>query len=86
MHNTERTQTALIRVWNDKYDLTYLTSLYKEKDHDVTMRFAKQQCRRWMNDEFGATASETENVNVKFLFSFTYDGILHNDYFRKGKL
>ena len=75
---------ALIRVWNDECDLTYVTSMYEEEDHEIVMQFAKNQCRRWMNDNFGIQLEESEDVNVEFLFDFVCDGILHNDYFKSN--
>jgi hypothetical protein len=75
-------KTAIVRVWNDKCDLTYLYSLYKESNHDEILEIAKYNCRRWMKDCFNIKPEDTEDVKVEFLFNFVTDGILHNDYFK----
>lgn len=78
-----RYDNALIRVFNEKYDLTYCYSLYREKDHGAIMEHAQNICQRWMCDKFGATLEEVKDVKTELLFRYVHDAILHNNYFQK---
>jgi hypothetical protein len=75
-------KSVVIRVWNDKCDLTYVNSMYDESRHDSMVMFARNQCRRWMYDEFNIPPEESEDVKVEILFDFTIDGIINNGYFK----
>jgi len=81
----------LIRVYNEKYDMTYIYNLldrdeYKNNDYGHVIEFAKNKCTRWMRDKFGATEEDLKDIQTEELFTYYHDAILHNDYFHNAPI
>lgn len=75
-------KNALIRVYNDKYDMTYCTTIYKDEDKDVIEEFGKNSCKRYAVDYLGADINELDDLKTEFLFDYRNDAILNNNYFK----
>ena len=78
-----KSQNILIRVFNDKYDMTYCIKLYEVYSRKEIEQMATDICSGYAIDQLGAKVEELGDLKTEHLLDYRKDAVLNNKYFQQ---